>query len=120
MANELLAKDYRELTKSSPNVDASLRDLLLRREFKKAVVSRMREGFPYHNPKAAFDAADEKGLGVLDKESIGRIMRDMDPEYTDKEVMDIIRALDLTNSGSIGFDEFKKVFVGNIRTSASM
>ena len=25
----------------------------------------MRKGFPYHNPKEAFDAADGKGLGVL-------------------------------------------------------
>ena len=119
-ANELTGRDYRKLVESSPNVDLSLRDLLLRREFKKAVVSRMKKGFPYHNPREAFDAADENRLGVLDKESIGRIMRDLDPAYTDKEVEDIIEALNLTNSGTVSFDEFKKVFVGNIRTSASM
>jgi Ca2+-binding EF-hand superfamily protein len=47
-------------------------------------------------------------------------MREMDPDYTDDEVREIIQVLDLTNSGNVGFDEFKKVFVGDIRTSESM
>ena len=33
---------------------------------------------------------------------------------------EVIKALDLTNTGNVTFDEFKKVFIGDKRTSASM
>jgi serine/threonine protein kinase len=119
-ASELLGDDFRKLIKKSPNVAESLHELRLRREFKKAVVMRLRHEFPYQNPKEAFDAADVKQLGLLDLESIGRLMRDMNPNYTDEEIEEITRALNLTNSGTVSFDEFKKVFIGDIRTSASI
>ena len=65
----------------------------------------------YENPR---------NVGVLDKESIGRIMREMNSSYTEEEIEAIVRALDLTNSGDVNFDEFKKVFVRNRRTASAM
>ena len=120
IADVLMGSDFRKLMDSSPNIQTSLRDLLLRREFKKAVVLRLEKEFPYTQPEEAFAAADASKIGVLDFESIANLMRDMDPDYTDDEVREIIQVLDLTNSGVVGFDEFKKVFVGDIRTSESM
>ena len=120
IAQELSGNEFRRLMDSSISVQTSLHDLRLRRDFKKAVVLRLHKEFPYENPKEAFDAADQKKLGRLDVESIGNLMRDMNPNYTDEEIQEIIKALDLTNSGEVNFDEFKKVFVGDIRTSASM
>lgn len=47
-------------------------------------------------------------------------MRDMDKAYTDEDVQALMQVIDLTNSGDITFDEFKKVFIANIKTSASI
>jgi Ca2+-binding EF-hand superfamily protein len=76
--------------------------------------------FPYSNPRQAFDAVDVKKRGELEKDDIAKLMRDMDPEYTDNEVEMMLKTLDLSISGKVTFDEFKKVFIGDIRTTQSM
>ena len=55
-AEKMSCKDFRTLMDSSPGMEDSLRELSIRRDFKKAVVHRLRKEFPYDNPKAAFDA----------------------------------------------------------------
>ena len=119
-AQELIGKDFRKLVNSSPNIQDAIRDLQLRREFKKAVVRRLRKEFPYHNPREAFQAADDQNKGMLDKTSIGKLMRELNPEYTEDEIQELLDALDITKSGNVTFDEFKKVFIADIRTAASM
>jgi len=53
-------------------------------------------------------------------EAVASLIRELNPEYTDDEILEIIRTLDLTNSGAVNFDELKKVFVADIRKSASI
>lgn len=124
VAKELSGSEFRKLSKSSPTIQQSLRELQLRREFKKAVVLRLKKEFPYQNPAEAFDCAVVLGNNAktdeLDHEGIMQLMRDLSPDYTDEEIKEVIEALNLTESGTITFEEFKKVFVGDIRTSASM
>jgi serine/threonine protein kinase len=114
-------RDFRKLMDLYPDAKASLRDLTLRRDFKKAVVLRLNKEFPYENPMEAFIAVGvDARTDLLDADSIAEIMRDMDPAYTDAEILEVIRMMDLTNSGTVCFDEFRKVFVADIRTSASI
>jgi serine/threonine protein kinase len=122
MAHELMGRDFRKLMDLSPDMKASLQDLCLRREFKKAVVLQLNKEFPYHNPREAFDAvcAGKCSDEGLDVEAVGNLMRKMYPEFTDEEVLEMIKVLGLSNSGKVTFDEFKKVFVSDIRTSASI
>lgn len=47
-------------------------------------------------------------------------MRDMDKDYTDEEIQEVMDVVDLTGSGDICFEEFCKVFIANIKTSASI
>ena len=47
-------------------------------------------------------------------------MRDMDKDYTDDEIQEVMNVVDLTGSGDICFEEFCKVFIANIKTSASI
>ena len=47
-------------------------------------------------------------------------MRDMDKDYTDDEIQKVMNVVDLTGSGDICFEEFCKVFIANIKTSASI
>ena len=76
--------------------------------------------FPYSNPREAFDAVDTKKRGELEKEDIAKLMLEMDKNYTDNEVDMMLETLDLNSSGKVTFEEFKKVFIGDIRATQSM
>jgi serine/threonine protein kinase len=117
---ELSGRDFRKLMETSPETMGSIEDLCWRRDFKKAVALKLRKDFPYDNPREAFDAVNEHGDEELDARAIGKLLREMDPEYTDEEIQSVIEVINLTASGSVSFDEFKKVFVANVRTSAAM
>lgn len=117
---ELSGRDFRKLMETSPDTMGSIEELCWRRDFKKAVALKLKKDFPYDNPREAFDAVNENGDKELDARAIGKLLREMDPEYTDEEIQSVIKVMDLTGSGSVSFDEFKKVFVANVRTSAAM
>lgn len=120
IAQELQGWQFRKLLASSTSVQDSLKELYLRREFKKAIVKRMRKNFPYEDPEEAFAAADENRVGRLDARNISKLMREMNPDYTDEDIQEVIHALNLTGSGSVTFAEMKKALIGDIRTAASM
>lgn len=120
VATRMLRQDFLQLVEASPLVKESLLDMMNRREFKKAVVLRLGHEFPYLNPRKAFDAVDVNRRGVLQVEDVTEVMRSLDKDYTDSEVQSMMQTLDLSKDGHITFDEFKKVFVGDIRTTQSM
>eukprot|EP00548_Thalassiothrix_antarctica_P002992 CAMPEP_0194145314 /NCGR_PEP_ID=MMETSP0152-20130528/16685_1 /TAXON_ID=1049557 /ORGANISM="Thalassiothrix antarctica, Strain L6-D1" /LENGTH=755 /DNA_ID=CAMNT_0038845491 /DNA_START=211 /DNA_END=2478 /DNA_ORIENTATION=+ len=120
MVKVMKGQDFRKLMELYPEAKAAIRDLSLRRDFKKAVVFHIKKEFPYDNPIEAFEAVGVDKNGVLGVEAISKIMREMDPEYTNDEIQEIIRIMDLTGSGTICLDEFRKVFVADIRASASI
>lgn len=135
---ELPGREFRKLKKKSPDMVASLNDLRIRRDFKKAVVKRLKKEFPvrmvqyicvsdirlsyydpdksqltvcrhailspyqYDNPREAFDAVKANTRSDrLDVEAVGSLMRELNPNYTDEEILEVIRTLDLTNSGDV-------------------
>jgi len=57
---------------------------------------------------------------VLRAEDVAELMRELDRDYTDKEVAAMMQTLDLGKGGTVAFDDFKKVFIGDIRTTQSM
>ena len=120
IASRMSGRDFRKLMDAAPHMKESLLDMMNRRDFKKAVVLRLGHEFPYMDPRKAFDAVDVKRRGVLLREDVAELMRHMDKNYTDNEVELMMKTLDLSNSGTITFDEFKKVFIGDIRTTQSM
>lgn len=120
IATRMLGRDFRKLMDASPHMKESLVDMMNRRDFKKAVVLRLGHEFPYLDPRKAFDAVDVKGRGVLSLEDVTELMRSLDKDYTDGEVQAMMQTLDLSKDGKISYDEFKKVFIGDIRTTQSM
>lgn len=120
VAQELPGEDFRKLASASPHIRETVRDIQLRREFKKAVVRRLNKEFPYQNPEEAFQAADLKETGHLDKESVAALMRELKKDYSDEDIRAMLETLDLTSSGKITYDQFKKIFIGDFRTSSSM
>ncbi len=120
VATRMLGRDFRKLMDVAPRMKESMVDMMNRRDFKKAVVLRLGHEFPYLDPKEAFDAVDVNGRGELETEDVAALMRAMDKDYTDNEVDLMMQTLDLSKSGKISFDEFKKVFIGDIRATQSM
>eukprot|EP00804_Cyclotella_cryptica_P005112 CCRYP_011544-RA/>CCRYP_011544-RA protein AED:0.07 eAED:0.07 QI:492/0.66/0.75/1/1/1/4/67/746 len=120
VALRLLGRDFRKLMDVQPRLKESLVDMMNRRNFKKAVVLRLGHEFPYSNPREAFDAVDIKRRGELEKDDVAALMREMDEDYSDDEIEKMMETLDLNHSGKVTFDEFKKVFIGDIRTTQSM
>lgn len=120
VAHKLSIGDFRSLSTVSPGMYEALSELRRRRDFKKAVVLRLKREFPYSNPMEAFEAVDTKKRGYLDKDDFANLLRDMDPNITDEEILETIKSIALSNSGTVSYDEFRKCFVADIRTSASM
>ena len=139
IAQVMKGDDFRALMRSSPDIGKSLRDLSYRRDFKKAVVKLLQSEFPYQDPRKAFDAVrnlsrpsssnPQDGSSrqpastkedYLDSVAIGKLMRHLNPSYTDDEIDTIVSVLDLNDSGTVTYDEFKKVFIANLRTSSAM
>jgi len=120
VATRMTGHHFRKLMDVSPHMKESLIDMQNRRDFKKAVVKRLGHEFPYHNPREAFDSVDVGKKGYLGREDVAKLMREMDKDYTDDEVEAMMQTLDLSVNGRCTFDEFKKVFIGDIRTTQSM
>jgi serine/threonine protein kinase len=120
VAQELQGETFRDLVHSSPSMQQALKELQLRREFKKAIVLRTRKEFPYLNPEAAFEAADDRHLGRLDLDTVAKLMRELNPDYTDDDIRDVLATFDFTQSGNVTFDEMKKALIGDKKASASM
>lgn len=67
---------------------------------------RLKKEFPYDNPREAFDAVKTAGnkSDRLDVKAVGSLMRELNPDYTDEEILEIILTLDLTKSGDVNFE----------------
>ena len=118
---EMSGKEFRSLLDMYPDIRTSLHDLCLRRNFKKAVVHRIQKEFPYNNPREAFDAVKtDNSVKDLTMKEISTLMLDLNPDYTEEEIQRIVGAIKLTKSDRMSFDEFKKVFIANVKGSASI
>ena len=93
-------REFRRLMDLYPDAKASLHDLCLRRDLKKAIVHRLKKQFPYDYPVDAFLAVGVDEYGYLGRASIATIMRDMDPDYTDNKIEELFKFMDLTISGT--------------------
>ncbi|GAX21660.1 hypothetical protein FisN_29Hh098 [Fistulifera solaris] len=119
---KMMGRDFRKLVQLSPELGSSLRDLSIRRDFKKAVVKRINKEFPYNAPLEAFNAIrsnicrDE----CLCQEAISVLMRELNPEFTDEEMEEVMRTLGLSNNESLSFDAFKKIFIADKQRSKAI
>jgi len=107
-------KTFERVLNDSPWwVKKSLRDLSLRRDFLKAVVSKTKIDFPAtdeHRMREVFDIIDVNKSGKLELENIREMIHAFDPSFTNAEVKEILDALDLDETGAVSFEEFKRMF----------
>lgn len=108
----LSADDFDSIVESHPSMKKSLRNLFSRREFQKAVCLVTGKSFP-EDVKAlrqAFDAVDKNHSGKLELDNIRTAIKQLDPTYTEEDVIAILTALDLDESGEVSWAEFKRLF----------
>eukprot|EP00567_Pseudictyota_dubia_P008976 CAMPEP_0197464882 /NCGR_PEP_ID=MMETSP1175-20131217/64250_1 /TAXON_ID=1003142 /ORGANISM="Triceratium dubium, Strain CCMP147" /LENGTH=1232 /DNA_ID=CAMNT_0043000885 /DNA_START=112 /DNA_END=3811 /DNA_ORIENTATION=- len=107
------ADDFHRLLQQYPNLKGTLRELGLRREFQRAVVVKTRRSFPTETElREVFDEIDAEKTGYLDSAGIKKLCSVLDKPLLDSEIEEMTRSLDLNDSGTISFDEFKSVFGG--------
>lgn len=112
----LKGKDMHALFRQKPSLEASFHDILLRRDFKKALCSCTMRRFPETEQelRAAFDdivraSADPK-KSFLNLDDLRRIMLEFDSSYTESDIQSLLKSMDLTGSGNITWEEFKVAY----------
>ena len=101
------------LFRADPSLGEDFRELVLRRDFKKAVCAATGKPFPKTKEeiKAAFDAIDFDRSGAIELHGIRSLVQRFDPTYGEADIKDMLRSLDLNDSGSLTWKEFHRIFV---------
>mmetsp|Transcript_21242 Transcript_21242/g.38364 ORF Transcript_21242/g.38364 Transcript_21242/m.38364 type:complete len:865 (-) Transcript_21242:249-2843(-) len=111
IVKELHIQDFKALMKKSPKLETQLVDINLRREFRKALVLKIKKSFPSNEDlREAFDAADEEKTNHLTIDNVRTILHYLDKSITDKEISGVIGSMALQENGYVTFEEFKAVF----------
>lgn len=62
--------------------------------------------------KDAFRLFDTDGAGFITTDIFKEILSEIEPEWTEADLMEIICDIDIDGSGTIDFDEFVKIMIG--------
>ena len=108
----LPSKAMHRLFEADPSLHDDFRELLLRRDFKKALCAEIKTIFPTTDEeiRAAFDIIDADGSGAIDFEELRGIVMRFDPTYNLDDIRDMLASLDLNQSGSLTWKEFHRIF----------
>lgn len=104
--------ELQRLAEKYPELENTLHELALRQEFRRAVVLRRMQSFPTKAQlKEAFDAIDTDSSGTIDASELRELMQNLGATaFSDEEIATLIKTMDLTDSGNVGFSEFQSVF----------
>lgn len=105
-------KVLRKLCAKNKELSDSFKDIILRRDFKKAVVKATNQDFPQGEKQLrhVFNLIDTDKDGEIHFETLKQFVIQWDPQYTDDDIRDMLKSLDLGNTGTVTWDEFKRVF----------
>lgn len=105
-------RNFHKLLQRQPTLKENLREICLRREFQKALCVSTGKEFPRTEEelRATFDVFATKSTGSIELETIRQMLQKLDPTYTEQDVRDILQSVDLAASGSLEWEEFKRVF----------
>ena len=105
-------KDFEGMIKANPSIRDGLRDVVFRREFKKALAYATKKPFPATEAelKEAFEKIDLDKSGLINFDEIRVLLREMDKTFTDDDIAQILESLDLDGAGKIQWAEFKRIF----------
>ncbi|KAL3921803.1 MAG: hypothetical protein SGILL_002554 [Bacillariaceae sp.] len=114
----LKGKHMHALFKTNRTLEKSFREIIVRRDLKKAICAATRQPFPESEQqlRSLFDLlaqgkADYRSEAyALTLEDLRQIMLKFDATYTQQDLESLLESLDLNESGSISWDEFKAAY----------
>jgi CRP-like cAMP-binding protein len=108
----LRSSDFTKILNSHPAMKESFRDMCHRREFQKAICVMTQKPFPENikDLRKAFDAVDINHSGTLELPNIRNAIKTLDPVFTEQDIRDILKSLDIDESGTVSWEEFKRLF----------
>jgi CRP-like cAMP-binding protein len=108
----LSPSDFDTIVSAHPSMKSSLRNIFNRREFQKAVCVVTQKSFPENESdlRSAFETLDLNHSGKLELPNIQNAIIQLDPAYTEDEIIEILSSLDLDESGEVSWPEFKRIF----------
>eukprot|EP00581_Thalassiosira_minuscula_P009991 CAMPEP_0183711148 /NCGR_PEP_ID=MMETSP0737-20130205/6721_1 /TAXON_ID=385413 /ORGANISM="Thalassiosira miniscula, Strain CCMP1093" /LENGTH=694 /DNA_ID=CAMNT_0025939585 /DNA_START=608 /DNA_END=2692 /DNA_ORIENTATION=- len=111
---EMAAKDFFTLYNSTPSMKQSFREICFRREIQKAIVKKFGTDFStsVDDLRKAFDAVDLDKSGSIELDEVKILLRSIYPSLpaNDPFFTQVLQSLDIDNSQSVEWEEFKKVF----------
>ena len=101
-----------KLFKSDPSLREDFRELMMRRDFKKAVCTAIGKPFPtsHKEIQAAFQAIDEDKSGEISFEKLKELVLRFDPTYNEEDIQHMHESLDLSNTKTVTWHEFRRIF----------
>ena len=101
-----------KLFHSDPSLRQDFHDLVLRRDFKKAICASIGKPFPSTEEeiRSAFEEIDLDKSGKVDLNELRALVQNFDSEYDDRYIHDMLDSLDLNKSGSLTWAEFLRIF----------
>ncbi|KAG7364185.1 Ser/Thr-protein kinase [Nitzschia inconspicua] len=110
---EMRKEDFMAVLESSPDLAAALRNMCLKRLFKRAVKQfslYKKRGLSDEDIIAAFHDADLDKSGTLNVEEVRALMHRMDPKFPMSEIQELMKFVDVDEDGYVSLDEFKRIF----------
>jgi hypothetical protein len=105
--------DFLAAIESSPDMAASLRNMCLKRLFKKAVKSyslSRKRSLGNEDLVIAFHEADMDKSGSLNFDEIRGLMHQMDPDFPVDEIIALLKFVDVDEDGAVSFEEYMRLF----------
>lgn len=104
--------DFDSLLQARPTLATNLRDICYKREIRKAICLALKRDFPQTESelREVFTLLSSTQTKAIELTTIRRLLHGLDPTYTEQCVQDFLQALDLSESGNIQWDEFKRLF----------
>jgi CRP-like cAMP-binding protein len=108
----MTSHSFEKLLESSPKLEESLRELSLRREFRRAIVLKLKKSFGKSRSELqeVFDEIDLDKTGRLNIDEVRDLLTHLDKSITEEALEKMIQTLDLQKTGYVSFEEFRSVF----------
>ena len=108
-----MGTDFLDFLDTSPDTKAALLNMCRKRLFKKAVKAYSlthRRGFGNEDLTKAFQDADLDQSGDLGVDEVRKIMHAMDPTIKEKDIVELMKFIDVDEDGKLNFEDFKRLF----------